>query len=65
MQKAVAVAFGSEGHHLHLLQHHHQHNEKDGKCRACYADGTDDGLLTKLRQRLCKIMLNHSSTSYL
>ena len=55
MQKTVAVALRRERGYFHLLNHHHQHYEKDGKCRTQYADETDDGLLAQLCQCLFEI----------
>jgi hypothetical protein len=45
VQEAVAVAFRCKRCHFDLLHHHHQHDEKDGKCRTGYADSTDYRLL--------------------
>ena len=59
MQEPVAVAFGSKRSGLHLLHHHHEHNQEDGKCRPDDAHRTDDRVLAQLRQGLCDVLFNH------
>ena len=59
MKEPVAVTLRSKGSGLHLLHHHHEHNQEDGQSRPDDAYRTDDGMLAQLRQGLGNVLFNH------